>query len=208
MPRYFDTWRSGKGIRKLIKRLQTTLIDGYVFGIFRIHQIRNSDTVSHLISVYYLRQIHPKVMYWLFSILTVKFWPSDLTLFQPRFDRATRHILTSFKNGIVRKKLETCKSLVDQRWSLVISSMRIFMFYCNTSSYSRMLPFYFLLLGVSPNLINPNVSYVTYDIFYWNHSKCSKWQSSKQQRTDAIGQRNKLLNTKTALVQNFQLPKF
>ena len=38
--------------------------------------------------------------------------------------------------------------------------MRIFMFYCNTSSYSRMLPFYFLLLGVSPNLINPNVSYV------------------------------------------------
>ena len=90
-----------------------------------------------------------------FWYLTVKFWPGDL--FQPQFDR---HILTPFKNSIGRMQLETYKSLVDQRWSLVISSMRIFIFYCYTSSYSHMLPFYFLLLGVSPNPKNPNVSYV------------------------------------------------
>ena len=100
-------------------------------------------------------------MYWLFSIfdfeILTRWFYSVSTSVRPQFDR---DILTSFKNSIGRTKLETYKSLVDQRWSLVISSMRIFMFYCNTSSYSHMLPFYFLLLGVSPNPKNPNVSYV------------------------------------------------
>ena len=111
-----------------------------------------------------------------------------------RFDWVTRYILTSFKNGIVKKKLETYKSLVDQRWSLDISSMRTFVFYSNTSLYSHMLLFYFLLLGVSPDPFAQPKSII------WsikNQFKCSKWQNKKLQRTDATGQRNKLLNTKT-----------
>ena len=115
-----------------------------------------------------------------------------------RFDWVTRYILTSFKNGIVKEKLETYKSLVDQRWSLDISNMRTFVFYSNTSPYSHMLLFYFLLPGVSPN------PYAQPKSIIWsikNQCKCSKWQNKKLQRTDATGQRNKLLNTKTVLVQ-------
>ena len=102
------------------------------------------------------------------------------------------------KRHCEKKKLETYKSLVDQRWSLDISNMRTFVFYSNTSLYSHMLLFYFLLLGVSPDPFAQPKSII------WsikNQFKCSKWQNKKLQRTDATGQRNRLLNTKTVLVQ-------
>ena len=58
--------------------------------------------------------------------------------------------------------------------------MRIFMFYCNTSSYSRMLPFYFLLLGVSPN--PPENSKVSYVLLKINSSvRNDGTKSSKEQ---------------------------